>query len=130
MNRTFRWIIRKIDSFESYIRNNIRSIQKFNYNHRKITYNNNPKFDKENDTPAGVSVDGAGRALDVDADGVADYKDIDPFTAPGVAVDINGQELDDDITLEKKSLINANFFNVYFIKLGSFFLPLIGSGAK
>ena len=55
------------------------------------------KFDKENDTPAGVSVDGAGRALDVDADGVADYKDIDPFTAPGVAVDINGQELDDDM---------------------------------
>ncbi|MAZ58346.1 MAG: hypothetical protein CMP56_02920 [Flavobacteriales bacterium] len=55
------------------------------------------KFDKENDTPAGVSVDGAGKALDVDADGVADYKDIDPFTAPGVSVDVNGQELDDDM---------------------------------
>ena len=25
-----------------------------------------------------------------------DYKDIDPFTAPGVSVDANGLELDDD----------------------------------
>ena len=30
-------------------RNNIRSIQKFNFKERKITYNNNPKFDKENE---------------------------------------------------------------------------------
>ena len=37
------------------------------------------------------------KALDVDSDGVADYQDIDPFTAPGVAVDVNGQELDDDM---------------------------------
>ncbi|RPG60499.1 MAG: OmpA family protein [Flavobacteriales bacterium TMED191] len=54
------------------------------------------KFDKENDTPSGVSVDGSGKSLDVDSDGVADYKDIDPFTAPGVSVDVNGLELDND----------------------------------
>jgi len=54
------------------------------------------KFDKENNTPEGVSVDGSGKALDVDADGVPDYKDVDPFTSPGVAVDSSGRELDDD----------------------------------
>ena len=54
------------------------------------------KFDKENNTPAGISVDGSGKALDVDSDGVADYQDVDPFTSPGVAVDENGRELDDD----------------------------------
>ena len=54
------------------------------------------KFDKENNTPAGVAVDGSGKSLDVDSDGVPDYKDLDPFTSPGVSVDSNGQELDDD----------------------------------
>ena len=54
------------------------------------------KFDKDNNTPQGVSVDGSGKALDVDSDGVPDHKDIDPFTAPGVTVDANGLELDSD----------------------------------
>ena len=27
-------------------------------------------------------VDGSGKALDVDSDGIPDYQDIDPFTAP------------------------------------------------
>jgi len=54
------------------------------------------KFDKNNNTPAGVAVDGSGKALDVDSDGVPDYKDVDPFTAPGVSVDGSGRELDDD----------------------------------
>ena len=54
------------------------------------------KFDKDNNTPQGVAVDGSGKALDVDSDGVPDYQDIDPFTAPGVTVDANGLELDSD----------------------------------
>ena len=54
------------------------------------------KFDKDNNTPSGVSVDGSGEALDVDSDGIPDYLDIDPFTAPGVSVDDTGRELDDD----------------------------------
>ena len=54
------------------------------------------KFDKDNNTPPGVSVDGSGEALDVDSDGIPDYKDVDPFTAPGVSVDATGRELDDD----------------------------------
>jgi len=54
------------------------------------------KFDKNNNTPTGISVDGSGEALDVDSDGIPDYQDIDPFTAPGVSVDPTGRELDDD----------------------------------
>ena len=54
------------------------------------------KFDKNNDTPSGVAVDGSGQALDVDSDGIPDYQDVDPFTAPGVSVDATGRELDDD----------------------------------
>ena len=54
------------------------------------------KFDKDNNTPSGVSVDGSGEALDVDSDGIPDYLDVDPFTAPGVSVDDTGRELDDD----------------------------------
>ena len=54
------------------------------------------KFDKNNNTPPGVAVDGSGEALDVDSDGIPDYQDVDPFTAPGVSVDATGRELDDD----------------------------------
>tara|TARA_B110000444_G_scaffold209361_1_gene204170 strand:- start:62 stop:1399 length:1338 start_codon:yes stop_codon:yes gene_type:complete len=54
------------------------------------------KFDQDNNTPKGVSVDGSGKPLDVDSDGVYDYLDSDPFTSPGVSVDTNGRELDTD----------------------------------
>jgi OOP family OmpA-OmpF porin len=54
------------------------------------------KFDQDNNTPAGVAVDGSGKPLDVDSDGVYDYLDSDPFTSPGVSVDSNGRELDTD----------------------------------
>ena len=54
------------------------------------------KFDQDNNTPKGVSVDGSGRPLDVDSDGIYDYQDQDPFTSPGVKVDVNGRELDSD----------------------------------
>lgn len=53
-------------------------------------------FDKEENTAAGVAVDGSGRALDVDGDGVPNHLDADPFTAKGARVDANGKELDDD----------------------------------
>ena len=53
-------------------------------------------FDKEENTPAGVAVDGSGRAIDTDGDGVPDYLDADPFTAKGARVDENGKELDSD----------------------------------
>jgi len=54
------------------------------------------QFDKNPETPEGVSVDGSGHALDVDMDGVADYLDLDPFTNKGANVDEFGKELDDD----------------------------------
>ena len=54
------------------------------------------QFDKNSETPEGISVDGSGNALDVDMDGVADYLDMDPFTNKGASVDKFGKELDDD----------------------------------
>ncbi len=51
--------------------------------------------DKEPNTPAGVSVDGAGRALDVDGDGVPDHQD-EEISARGAKVDGSGKELDSD----------------------------------
>jgi hypothetical protein len=53
-------------------------------------------FDKEEDTPLDVSVDGNGRALDSDGDEIPDYLDSDPFTIKGARVDENGMELDSD----------------------------------
>ena len=54
------------------------------------------QFDKNPETPEGVSIDGSGKALDVDMDGVADYLDVDPFSNKGADVDEFGKELDDD----------------------------------
>lgn len=51
--------------------------------------------DKEPNTPAGVAVDGAGRALDVDGDGVPNYQD-EEISAKGAKVDAQGKELDSD----------------------------------
>ncbi len=53
-------------------------------------------FDKEEATPADVSVDGSGRALDSDGDGVPDHMDVEPFSNKGARVDENGKELDSD----------------------------------
>ncbi|MEO0734502.1 MAG: OmpA family protein, partial [Bacteroidota bacterium] len=49
-------------------------------------------IDQEANTPAGVPVDTRGRVLDSDKDGVADYKDLEPFFPPraGEQVDANG----------------------------------------
>jgi outer membrane protein OmpA-like peptidoglycan-associated protein len=49
-------------------------------------------IDQEANTPAGVPVDTKGRVLDSDKDGVADYKDLEPFFPPraGEQVDGNG----------------------------------------
>ncbi len=49
-------------------------------------------IDQEANTPAGVPVDTKGRVLDSDKDGVADYKDLEPFFPPraGEQVDDNG----------------------------------------
>lgn len=51
--------------------------------------------DKEPNTPAGVAVDGAGRALDIDGDGIPDYQD-EEISAKGAKVDASGKELDSD----------------------------------
>ncbi len=53
-------------------------------------------FDKENNTPEGVVVDGSGKATDVDQDGIPDYMDEDPFTAKGAKVDAKGRAVDSD----------------------------------
>lgn len=53
-------------------------------------------FDKESNTPIGVSVDGSGSALDVDMDNIPDYLDADPFSSRGAIVDASGVEFDSD----------------------------------
>lgn len=53
-------------------------------------------FDKDNETPEGVSVDGSGVPLDVDNDGVYDYQDEDIFTSRNAKVNASGVELDSD----------------------------------
>jgi outer membrane protein OmpA-like peptidoglycan-associated protein len=53
-------------------------------------------FDKELNTPMGVSVDGSGVSLDVDMDNIPDYLDSDPFSSRGAIVDGNGVEFDSD----------------------------------
>ena len=53
-------------------------------------------FDKELNTPMGVSVDGSGVCLDVDMDNIPDYLDSDPFSSRGAIVDGNGVEFDSD----------------------------------
>lgn len=53
-------------------------------------------FDKDNQTPEGVTVDGGGKALDIDGDGVADHIDEDRFTDKGAVVNEKGKALDTD----------------------------------
>ena len=53
-------------------------------------------FDKQNDTPEGVVVDGSGVPLDVDMDGVYDYQDEDLFTVKNAKVNAKGVEIDSD----------------------------------
>ena len=53
-------------------------------------------YDAENNTPAGVAVDGRGRAFDIDGDGVPDHVDEDPFTPKGASVTPDGREKDTD----------------------------------
>ncbi len=45
--------------------------------------------DQEANTPAGVPVDTKGRVLDSDKDGVADYKDLEPFFPPRAGEQVN-----------------------------------------
>ncbi len=54
------------------------------------------KFDLEQNTPLGISVDDSGRSLDVDKDGIPDHIDDDTFSTLGSLVDQNGREIDDD----------------------------------
>ena len=54
------------------------------------------KFDLEQNTPLGISVDDSGRSLDLDKDGIPDYIDDDTFSTLGSLVDQNGREIDDD----------------------------------
>jgi outer membrane protein OmpA-like peptidoglycan-associated protein len=53
-------------------------------------------FDKQNDTPEGVIVDGSGVPLDVDMDGVYDYQDEDLFTVKNAKVNAKSVEIDSD----------------------------------
>ena len=53
-------------------------------------------FDKHEDTPEGVVVDGAGVPLDIDNDGVFDYDDNELFSTKNADVNANGVESDKD----------------------------------
>ena len=54
------------------------------------------KFDLEQNTPLGITVDDSGRSIDIDKDGVPDHIDDDSFSTLGSIVDQNGREIDDD----------------------------------
>ncbi|MBE50728.1 MAG: hypothetical protein CMP51_03455 [Flavobacteriales bacterium] len=82
-------------------------------------------YDKEINTPLGVSVDGSGKALDVDMDNVPDYLDKEPFSNKGAIVDKYGVEFDSDFDgvpdskdLEAKTLVGS-IVNEYGISIGS-----------
>ena len=51
-------------------------------------------LDQDNDTPAGVPVDTRGLPLDSDADGVPDYKDVEPFSPPATRVTPDGKAVE------------------------------------
>ena len=53
-------------------------------------------FDKHEETPEGVVVDGSGVPLDVDRDGVYDYEDNDLFSSKNASVNSSGVESDKD----------------------------------
>ncbi len=53
-------------------------------------------FDKDTETPEGVTVGADGKALDIDRDGVIDDNDMELFSGNGAEVDENGRALDTD----------------------------------
>ena len=53
-------------------------------------------FDKQNDTPEGVDVEGSGVPVDVDMDGVYHYQYEDLFTVKNAKVNAKGVEVDSD----------------------------------
>jgi outer membrane protein OmpA-like peptidoglycan-associated protein len=53
-------------------------------------------FDKDPETPSGVSVDGSGKPVDTDRDGIPDYLDKEPFSDRTAVVDSTGAALDTD----------------------------------
>ncbi len=54
------------------------------------------RYDKDQNTPAGVKVYADGTSVDSDGDGVADYLDKERFSNAGAKVDENGVEADAD----------------------------------
>lgn len=53
-------------------------------------------FDKDPETPSGISVDGSGKPIDTDRDGIPDYLDKEPFSDKSAVVDSVGSALDTD----------------------------------
>jgi outer membrane protein OmpA-like peptidoglycan-associated protein len=53
-------------------------------------------FDKDPETPSGVSVDGSGKPVDTDRDGIPDFIDKEPFSDKSAVVDSVGTALDSD----------------------------------
>jgi len=66
------------------------------------------QFDKDNNTPAGATVDASGRVLDTDGDGIPDYKDTCP-TEKGAA-ELNG--CPSATSMDGKSAVSGN--NIQF----------------
>ncbi|NBC83904.1 MAG: hypothetical protein GVY19_11070 [Bacteroidetes bacterium] len=68
------------------------------------------------ETPYGVKVDSTGCPLDDDMDGVPNYQDNEPGTAPGAFVDENGVAIEDDeliARLDNSDAVNRNEVALY-----------------
>lgn len=74
-------------------------------------------------TPLGVIVDMRGCPLDSDNDGVPDYLDLEPNTAPGAWVDENGISITEEefikLISKREIAMSRDDINSYFEKIGS-----------
>ncbi len=73
-------------------------------------------------TPYGIVVDTLGCPLDGDMDGIPDYLDLEPNSAPGVWVDADGRTISEDAHLEKilgrTEAMNRSDVRAYFDTIG------------
>lgn len=70
-------------------------------------------FDKEPDTPQGVTTDNYGRTLDSDEDGVPDYQDQQKFSPKNYEVDDKGVAIEDRVRTKEDAKTEAYYLAKY-----------------